>query len=180
MVTAQVRSIGVNQDLMLSALARNREWHHGCGWCLESNTATRRILDTLKKRGLVRSSVQKRRGSYVDVFSLVPVKETPLEAFHRIVESAPAWLPLVDDGHEDSLDGRRLVSGSIIELQATLAMSAITAHGSITDRRRYPWGVAVVYSIDVRRRRTLQGFVAGFTFRSTLLPEMRFRWPEKG
>ena len=46
--------LGKNQRAMLDCLKRhNGYWHSGCGWYWDTDSGTRRILDSLVRRGLV-------------------------------------------------------------------------------------------------------------------------------
>lgn len=48
-----VRPLGDNQKSVLRALARHGSWHEGCGWTWNGAYGTRRIMEALRKRGLV-------------------------------------------------------------------------------------------------------------------------------
>lgn len=48
------RKLGENQISMLESLHRHKLWHAGCGWIWDNPSGTVRILESLKRRGLVR------------------------------------------------------------------------------------------------------------------------------
>ncbi|MEW9530654.1 hypothetical protein [Microbispora sp. NPDC049125] len=47
------KPLGVNQEIALSTIRRRGQWPGG--WCMGSTSETRRILDSLVRRGLVRT-----------------------------------------------------------------------------------------------------------------------------
>lgn len=46
--------LGETQEAVLRALEEHEKWHERCGWVWNSASGTRRILESLYKRKLVR------------------------------------------------------------------------------------------------------------------------------
>ena len=61
MAERKQRALGANQEGVLRSLVERGGWSEGCGWMWDTHASTRRILDTLVKRGLAIKQTRVRR-----------------------------------------------------------------------------------------------------------------------
>lgn len=61
MAERKQRALGANQERVLRSLVERGGWSEGFGWMWDTHANTRRILDTLVKRGLAIKETRVRR-----------------------------------------------------------------------------------------------------------------------
>ena len=69
-----MRELGETQFLVLRALREHGSWYPACGWIWDTYSGTKRVLDSLVKRGLVTTTTRKTK-YYGEMTEYRPVKE---------------------------------------------------------------------------------------------------------
>lgn len=61
MAERKQRPLGINQEGILRSLVERDGWSEGCGWMWDTHVNTRKILESLVKRGLATKETRVRK-----------------------------------------------------------------------------------------------------------------------
>lgn len=64
MAKTKERPLGKTQESILHSLRTHKVWHEKCGWVWNNDSGTRKLLDSLVKRGLATHKKQGRLNVY--------------------------------------------------------------------------------------------------------------------